>query len=121
MMSQQTIPAHGSRTTLASSMQDFLARHSDLHLGGAEDFHHERNHHLAVLGFHNLPEQLRAPIGTVEFTAVRGPHGTIPVRVFYPASLAGKQGNGAAALAYMHGQSSVGVVCFTVQYRIFME
>jgi acetyl esterase/lipase len=40
----------------------------------------------------------------VEFTAIRGPHGTIPIRVFYPKSGEEKRKAGdAAALIYFHG------------------
>ncbi|WVR08950.1 hypothetical protein IAU60_006009 [Kwoniella sp. DSM 27419] len=98
------IPTTGSRTELHTSIKAFLEKFPDLHLGGQEDFHAERAHHLEVFGFHNIPVDKVHPIGDVEFTAVRGPHGTIPVRVFYPKSGEEKRKKGeAAALIYFHG------------------
>jgi hypothetical protein len=83
-MSSVEIPKTGTRTKLCSSIDKFLKDHSSLHLGGDEDFHTERRKHLEIFGFHNISKDKCHPIGIVEFTAVRGPHGTIPVRVFYP-------------------------------------
>ncbi|THY27161.1 hypothetical protein D6D01_04211 [Aureobasidium pullulans] len=81
------IPTIGTRSQLHPETQTFLKDHPKLHLGGQEDFHDERNHHLEV-----------------EFTAVRGPYGTIPIRVLYPKSGEDKRKNGeAAALVYFHG------------------
>ncbi|TIA16661.1 hypothetical protein D6C80_04384 [Aureobasidium pullulans] len=98
------IPTTGTRSQLHPEIQTFLKDHPKLHLGGQEDFHDERNHHLEVFGIHNLPKDKIHPIGEVEFTAVRGPHGTIPVRVLYPKSGEDKRKKGeAAALVYFHG------------------
>jgi len=98
------IPTTGTRSQLHPEIQTFLKDHPKLHLGGQEDFHDERNHHLEVFGIHNLPKDKIHPIGEVEFTAIRGPHGTIPVRVLYPKSGEDKRKNGeAAALVYFHG------------------
>lgn len=97
-----TIPTTGTRTALSPEIQKFLADNPTLHLGGEEDFHGERAHHLKVFGFHNIPEDKRHPISEVEFTAIRGPHGTIPIRVFYPKE-APRSGKGNAALIYFHG------------------
>ncbi|KAI1385767.1 Alpha/Beta hydrolase protein [Hypoxylon trugodes] len=93
----------GNRTTLSSSVKSFLERHPDLHLGGNEDFHIERRHHLDVFGFHNLPKDKQAPIGRVHFDGVRGRHGTIPVRLFYPRSSTSISDKGLPALIYFHG------------------
>jgi acetyl esterase/lipase len=82
----------------------FLKEHPSLHLGGQEDFHEERRHHLEVFGFHALPKEKQAPIGKVEFTVVRGPHGTVPIRLLCPRQVVSKsRKEGAAALVYMHG------------------
>jgi acetyl esterase/lipase len=103
-MSSVEIPKTGTRTKLCSSIDKFLKDHSSLHLGGDEDFHAERRKHLEVFGFHNISKDKRHPIGNVEFTAVRGPHGTIPVRVFYPSSGdSARQKGEAGALIYFHG------------------
>ena len=98
------IPKVGTRSTLAASVLSFLKDNPDLHLGGDDDFHQERRHHLEVFGFHALPESKQAPIGRVEFEAVRGPHGSIPIRSFYPKAATDKaKKGGLAALVYMHG------------------
>lgn len=102
-MTSRQIPKAGNRTTLAQSMQDFLTKNPDLHLGGDVDFHSERRHHTQVFGFHNLDKSKQAAIGKVEFTAVRGPHGTIPIRLFYPSALTEGKRKEVGALAYMHG------------------
>ncbi|CAN9155395.1 unnamed protein product [Alternaria alternata] len=99
--SDSHIPKTGDRSTLCSSISRFLESHSSLHLGGDEDFHAERTKHLEVFGFHNIPEDKQHAIGRVEFTAVRGPHGTIPVRVLYPKSEKAEGENG--AWVYFHG------------------
>jgi acetyl esterase/lipase len=99
--SDSHIPKTGDRSTLCSSISRFLESHSSLHLGGDEDFHAERRKHLEVFGFHNIPEDKQHAIGRVEFTAVRGPHGTIPVRVLYPKSGKAEGENG--AWVYFHG------------------
>lgn len=101
------IPKTATRSTsIASSLAEFLRTNPDLHLGGEADFHQERRHHLEVLGFHALPEDKKAPIGRVEFEGLRGPHGTIPIRLFYPKEITDKGHNEdkkEAALVYMHG------------------
>ncbi|KAL2433663.1 hypothetical protein ABEF95_009023 [Exophiala dermatitidis] len=101
-----SIPKTGTRSTLASSISQFLKDHPTLHLGGANDFHQERRHHLEVFGFHALPKDKQAPIGKVEFHGIRGPHGTIPIRLFYPEAVVNGENaksKGLAALVYMHG------------------
>jgi acetyl esterase/lipase len=103
-MSSSNFPTGGTRTTLNGNIKDFLSKNPELHLGGTGDFHDERAHHLKVFGFHSLPTSKQAPIDSVEFTAIRGPHGTIPIRVFYPKSGEEKHKTGdAGALIYFHG------------------
>ena len=102
-MSATTIPTTGTRSTLASSLTNFLKDNPSLHLGGHVDFHQERRHHLEVFDFHKLSKDKQAPIGKVEFTAVRGPHGTIPIRLFYPKAVVDGIKHDVAALVYMHG------------------
>ncbi|TVY78101.1 Carboxylesterase NlhH [Lachnellula suecica] len=132
-----SIPKTGSRSTLASSISTFLKDNPALHLGGDVDFHQERRHHLEVFGFHALPQDKQAPIGKVEFEGVRGPHGSIPIRLFYPKSFDEKKKN--AALVYMHGggytvgsvdefenglrllAEAAGVVTIGVEYRLAPE
>lgn len=102
-MATQDIPMTGNRTELSPEIKAFLKDHPKLHLGGEKDFHAERAHHLEVFGIHKLPEPAIHPIGGVEFTAIRGPHGTIPLRVFYPQAAPRKQGGKVPALIYFHG------------------
>lgn len=103
-MSFSSIPKTGTRTKLCTSISTFLKDHDTLHLGGDEDFHAERRKHLEVFGFHYIPKDKQHTIGEVEFTALRGPHGTIPVRVFYPASgEKQRKKEKAGALIYFHG------------------
>ena len=85
-----------------SQIQAFLTQNSDLHLGGT-DFLGEQTSRPSLC----LPQaapKLQAPIGHVEFTAIRGAHGTIPIRIFYPTSGRNrKEARDAAALIYFHG------------------
>ncbi|KAI1207590.1 Alpha/Beta hydrolase protein [Annulohypoxylon truncatum] len=105
MPNDQAIPNTGTRSTLVPSVKTFLDEHPNLHLGG-KDFHAERRDHLEIFGFHNLPKQAQAPIGHVHFDGVRGRHGTIPVRLFYPRSYDNSTGASKKkfpALIYFHG------------------
>jgi hypothetical protein len=104
VMPSSKIPTTGTRSTLVPSIKQFLKENDTLHLGGDEDFHGERRKHLEVFGIHSIPKDKQHPIGEVEFTAVRGPHGTIPVRVLHPKSGEEKRKKGeAGALIYFHG------------------
>lgn len=101
---ESKFPTIGTRTNLDNHLETFISKNPDLHLGGSGDFHEERSHHTKVFAFHNLEKSKQAPIDTVEFTAIRGPHGTIPIRVFYPSSgKEAKEAGKAAALIYFHG------------------
>lgn len=98
------IPKTAARTILATSIQTFLSEHRSLTLGGPDGFISERQHHSNVFGIQFLPSSKQSPIHKVEFTAVRGPHGTIPIRVLYPTSGEERRQRGeAAALVYFHG------------------
>ena len=103
-MSQQSIPKTGSRGQLNSSVSSFLEKFPDLRLGGQEDFHDERRKHLEVFGIQEIPKDKVHPIHDVEFTAIRGPHGTIPIRVLYPSTGEdNRKSNKAGGLIYFHG------------------
>jgi hypothetical protein len=104
-MPSSPIPDVGTRARMVNgALADFLANHPDLELGGAKNFTDERQRHTEVFSFHKLPKAKINPIGDVEFTAIRGPHGTLPIRVFYPLSGEGRRArNEAGALIYFHG------------------
>ncbi|KAK6953550.1 hypothetical protein Daesc_005855 [Daldinia eschscholtzii] len=137
MAGNEEIPTTGNRTTLASSIKSFLDQHPQLRLGGNEDFHTERRHHLEVFGFHKLGNEKRAPIKHVQFDGVRGRHGTILVRLFYPQSYA--DGKKLPALIYFHGggytvgsvdefenglrmlAEAAGMIAIGVEYRLAPE
>ncbi|KAF2996921.1 hypothetical protein E8E13_006073 [Curvularia kusanoi] len=104
MSYQSKIPTTGTRTKLCASIEGFLKTHPSLHLGGDEEFTKERREHLEIFGLQNIPKEEQHPVGAVEFTALRRPHGTIPIRVFYPASGEQKRESGeAGGLIYFHG------------------
>ena len=103
-MARQKIPRTGSRGHLEDSISSFLKQCPDLHLGGTEDFHDERRKPLEVFGIHKIPKDKVHSIHEVEFTAIRGPHGTIPIRVLYPSSGEdNRKSNKAGGLIYFHG------------------
>lgn len=103
-MTSFKLPTEGTCSTLDPEIHQFLKDHPDLHLGGTGNFLDERKHHTRVFAFHALSTTQQAPIQSVEFTAIRGPHGTIPIRVFYPSSGEQAKATGqAAALVYFHG------------------
>jgi acetyl esterase/lipase len=107
------LPTVGTRTNLDSELKAFLSGNTELHLGGSGDFHDECSNHAKIFGFTPSPAASKqAPIHDVEFTAIRGPHGTIPIRVFYPKSGEEKRkAGGAVALIYFHGGGyTVGIV-----------
>lgn len=135
------LPKMAARTTLDPELQHFLATtlEGSLRLGGP-DYIHERRHHTEVLGIHALEPSKQAPIHRVEFTAIRGPYGSIPIRVLYPSSATERQhSNDAAALIYFHGggytvgtvdefenglrivAEGAGVIVFAVEYRLAPE
>ncbi|KAF3047564.1 Carboxylesterase [Didymella heteroderae] len=98
------IPTTGTHTKPVPSTSDFHQNNSSLHLGGDEDFHAERRKHLEVFGIHSVSSSKQHPIGSIEFTGLRGLHGTIPIRVFYPESSEETRKKGqAGAFVYSHG------------------
>lgn len=80
------VPTIGTRTTLDQELKVFLSNNEALHLGCSGDIHGKPSHHTKVFGFHSLPSSKEAAIHEVEFTAIRDPEGTIPIRVFCPES-----------------------------------
>ena len=138
----QAIPKSATRTVLDQQLKNYLS----ITLGGTlqldgRDQLSERRHHSELLGIHAIEPSKQQPIHHVEFTAIRGPHGTIPVRVLHPSSTAERQRTtrDAAALIYFHsGGYTVGsvdefenglrlvaqkasVVVFAIEYRLAPE
>nr|CDP24865.1 Putative protein of unknown function [Podospora anserina S mat+] len=97
-------PPIGTRSRRPNgALEDFLDNNPDLELGGSKGFITERAHHQKIFGIHNLKKGVNV-IGSVEFTAIRGPHGTIPIRILYPESAEDWRDRGeAGALIYCHG------------------
>ncbi|OOF90639.1 hypothetical protein ASPCADRAFT_510672 [Aspergillus carbonarius ITEM 5010] len=102
------IPKTTTRTTLDPSIHHFLTTHPTLTLGGP-NLHHERQTHVQIFGItnHHHHHHHPAPIHRVEFTAIRGPHGTIPLRILYPSKPlshpTNPESNLTPALIYFHG------------------
>ncbi|KAL4908614.1 hypothetical protein BDW74DRAFT_188536 [Aspergillus multicolor] len=96
------IPKTGTRTTLDLEVSSFLKSHPDLVLGGG-NLLEERRIHSQILSFTKHPLEKQSDIGRVEFTAFRGPHGTINVRVLYPSKPQLNAQNLTPALIYFHG------------------
>ena len=94
------------------ALADFFANHPELELGGDKGFTVERRTHMEIFALHRIPGIRINPIGNVEFTAIRGPHGTIPIRILYPSSGEHRRRRGqAGALIYCHGGGySIGAV-----------
>jgi len=112
-MPAPSIPFVGTRShRVNGAVADFFANHPDLELGGVKGFAVERRRHMDIFALHKIHETKINPIGEVEFTAIRGPHGTIPIRVLYPSSGQARRLRGeAGALVYFHGGGySVGSV-----------
>ena len=63
-------------------------------LGAHKPIHVQRREHDAFID-KNPP-----PIGRVEFLGLKGPHGTIPVRVYHPTKPGAAEGS---AMIYLHG------------------
>ena len=97
------MPQVADRSTLAKSLSTFLKDNPTLHLGGDADFHQERRHRLEIFGFHALPKDNQVPMGRVEFEGIRGPHGSISIRLFYPKAVVDANQKQTAAPVYMHG------------------
>src|SRR5467141_596392 len=63
-------------------------------LGAHKPIHVQRREHDAFI------DKVKPPIGEIEHLGLRGPHGTIPVRVYHPSKPGAAKGG---ALIYLHG------------------
>ncbi|KAJ5260398.1 hypothetical protein N7497_012261 [Penicillium chrysogenum] len=97
------IPKTTSKASLDSETRKFISENPTLSLG-ARELAQERKVHTEVFGFASHPRPLQANIGKVEFLSIRGPYGTIPLRVLYPSKPALKYNSDLVpALIYIHG------------------
>jgi len=83
-------------------------------LGAHKPIHVQRREHDAFI------DKEKPPIGKIEHLGLRGPHGTIPVRVYHPSKRGPADG---AALIYMHGGGFIvgSLDQFETAMRIFAE
>jgi acetyl esterase len=63
-------------------------------LGAHKPIHVQRREHDAFI------DEVKPPIGEIEHLGLRGPHGTIPVRVYHPSKPGAAKGG---AMIYLHG------------------
>jgi acetyl esterase len=63
-------------------------------LGAHKPIHIQRREHDAFI------DKVKPPIGEIEHLGLRGPHGTIPVRVYHPSKPGPAKGS---AIIYLHG------------------
>jgi hypothetical protein len=88
----QTIPSAVGGSTKDPEIAEWLK--TGPVLGSHKPIHVQRREHDAFI------DQTPPPIGRVESLVLRGPHGTIPVRVYHPSEPGPGEG---AALIYLHG------------------
>lgn len=87
------IPETGTQSSLSPSISSFLEDKPRVHLGDEGGFLSERRHNLELFGFQKLARHLQAPMGKLDSTSVRGPHGSVRIRLFYPKSVAVSSNN----------------------------
>jgi acetyl esterase len=89
---RSNIPAQVGRETMDAEIAKWLK--TGPVLGSHKPIHVQRREHDAFI------DKDPPPIGRIEHLALRGPHGTIPIRVYHPS----KPGLGeGGALIYLHG------------------
>ena len=86
------LPETVARTTMDPEIAEWLK--TGPVLGGPEPFYKQRRAHDAFI------DADKPPIGRIEHLGLCGPHGTVPVRVYYPFKPGPAEG---AALVYLHG------------------
>ncbi len=90
--SSKDIPEQVDRTTLEPEIAAWLPKAPVL--GAHLPIHVQRREHDAFI------DENKPPIGKIEHLGLRGPHGTIPVRVYHPSKPGIAEG---AAMIYLHG------------------
>src|SRR5271163_988537 len=90
--SKSQIPAQVERTKLEPEIAAWLK--TGPVLGAHLPVHVQRRAHDAFI------DEVMPPIGEIEHLGLRGPHGTIPVRVYHPSKRGPADGG---AMIYLHG------------------
>jgi acetyl esterase len=83
-------------------------------LGAHKPIHIQRREHDAFI------DEVKPPIGRIEHLGLRGPHGTIPVRVYHPSKPGPAKGS---AMIYLHGGGFIvgSLDQFETAMRLFAE
>jgi acetyl esterase len=83
-------------------------------LGAHKPIHVQRREHDAFI------DEAKPPIGQIEHLGLRGPHGTIPVRVYHPSKPGPAKGS---AIIYLHGGGFIvgSLDQFETAMRLFAE
>ena len=83
-------------------------------LGAHKAIHVQRREHDAFI------DEVKPPIGEIEHLGLRGPHGTIPVRVYHPSKPGAAKGS---AMIYLHGGGFIvgSLDQFETAMRLFAE
>ncbi len=108
----KNIPPEVSRSTLEQEIAAWLPAAPVL--GAHQPVHVQRREHDAFI------DKEMPPIGNIEHLGLRGPHGTIPVRVYHPSRPGPAE---AAAMIYLHGGGFVvgSLDQFETAMRLFAE
>jgi acetyl esterase len=110
--SSKTIPKQVDRSTMDPEIREWLK--TGPVLGSHEPIHVQRAAHDAFI------DADKPPIGRIEHLGLDGPHGTIPIRCFYPSKPGPADG---AALIYAHGGGYIvgSLDQFDTAMRLFAE
>jgi acetyl esterase/lipase len=108
----QSIPAKVESSTKDPEIAEWLK--TGPVLGAHLPIHVQRREHDAFID-KNMP-----PIGKIEHLGLRGPHGTIPVRVYHPSKSGPAEGG---AMIYLHGGGFIvgSLDQFETAMRLFAE
>jgi acetyl esterase len=108
----KSIPAEVHSSTKDPEVAAFLK--TGPVLGAHKPIHEQRVEHNAFI------DEIKPPIGKIEHLVLDGPHGSLPVRVYYPSKPGPAEGG---ALIYVHGGGFiVGTLDqFDTAMRLFSE
>jgi acetyl esterase len=108
----QSIPEKVSSSTKDPEIAEWLKTAPVL--GAHKPIHIQRREHDAFI------DEVKPPIGQIEHLGLRGPHGTIPVRVYHPSKPGPAKGG---AMIYLHGGGFIvgSLDQFETAMRLFAE